>query len=145
MEKYDISGVEIANIPLLWEQVAPLIEQALEYAEGEYLVQDIHKLLMYGKMQLWIAADTDLQGIVVTEFITFPQKTVGHMVLIAGENLDNWDHVFDLIEKWMYEEGADLVRAYARPGFTTRAIAHGYDFTYQIYSKPLRIPVNEIH
>jgi len=141
-----ISGVQSINIPLVWDQVAPLLERALAYAEGLYTVQDIYGLLMYHKMQLWIIADEfTIHGCAVTEFRDFPQKKVCYAVLAAGELEGEWGSWFDTVELWAYGEGASVMKAYGRPGWKPYVKKQGYHVSCYLYSKDLCSPEGIAH
>lgn len=142
----DTTGVDTSTIPFIWDSIHPLIEQALAYSDGEYNAGDIYSLLMYQRMQLWIAAtDDELIGMVITEINEYPRKKIGSMVLVAGLGLDDWEFIFPEIEQWMYEQGVDSVRNLGRVGWRRGAKRHGYEAAYCVYSKPLRIDHADSH
>lgn len=142
----DITGVKSEHIPLIWPEVQPFLESALFYSEGEYHISDIYNLLMYHKMQLWVATLPDgLHGCAVTEILNYPQKQICSMVLMAGHSLDAWEQIADMIEQWAYDEGCDLVRNCARPGWKRRAAKHGYSQSYVVFTKTLRVNDENSH
>lgn len=142
----EITGVHSENIPLIWEEIKPLVEKALFYTQGEYESEDIYNLLMYQQMQLWIAAeDTDLFGCVVTEIRVFPRKKVGHVVLVSGHDLDAWSFLHDTIEEWFYAQGCDFLRSEGRFGWKPKVAKLGYEPQYVIYSKCLRTDHENTH
>lgn len=143
---YDLTGVSAKNIPLIWGDIQPLVESALFYSEGEYAANDIYNLLMYQKMQLWVATDDiNLQGLAVTEILEYPQMKVCSVVLAAGFDFDRWKHIADTIEKWAYSQGCKRMRNLGRPGWKRRAKEHGYDMPYVVYTKPLRVDDEDSH
>ena len=146
LNSWEVTGVESINIPILWHQISPLIERALKYSDGEYILQDIYSLLMYQKMQLWVVSDgVEVKACLVTEFRLFPQKKVCYIVFAAGEEITRWEHCFDEIEQWAYDEGADLIRALGRPGWKILSEQHGYYRNQYLYCKELHIPEGTAH
>ena len=142
----EVQGIDSINIPILWEQVAPMIQNALDHSEGEYELQDIYSLLMYHKMQLWVVAnETEIQACMVTEFRAFPRKKVCYIVLASGESVTDWTHCFGDIEQWAFEEGAELLQAYGRPGWKKLAHERGYHVKYHLYCKELCLPDGITH
>ena len=142
----EVTGISSINIPILWEQITPFIQSALAHSEGEYWLADIYQSLMYHKMQLWVVVrGEDLQACLITEFRNFPRKKVCYIVLAAGTDVKEWTHCFGEIEQWAYEEGADLIQSFARPGWKGLAEERGYHVKYHLYCKELHLPDGITH
>ena len=144
---YEVSGVDSINIPILWDQIAPLIEQALRYSDGEFNLQDIYSMLMYQKMQLWVVADEEMavQACFITEFRNFPRMKICYIVLASGEHLVSWEHCFEELERWAYHEGASVMRAFGRKGWSPLARKLGYGIRQYMYTKELCNPTGISH
>lgn len=146
MKLFDISGFPAAHLEIVWNEVEPLVANALEYSAGEYYPEDIFRYIKSGEMQLWISSEeTTLKGVVVTELLPFPRALICQIVLSAGESLDQWVHCFDAIEVWAIEKGADYIRSLARAGWKPRAKARGYEMQYCMFSKSLRTGHENTH
>jgi hypothetical protein len=142
----EITGIGSIDIPIVWNQVVPMLESALTRSDGEYFLQDIYALLMYHKMQLWVVADeVEIKTCIVTEFRHFPQKKICYIVLSAGEGLSQWAHLMQELEQWAYDEGADLIRAYGLKGWEAVVKPLGYSTQQLIYCKELHIPNGHAH
>lgn len=139
MIKYDVTGVSMMQIQLVWEDLRPLVLSALKYSNGCYTLEDTRRALLSGKAQLWIATEgTELRGMMITEIQQYPQKKVCFIRLSAGEDLNRWEHLWDVIEDWAISIGCDLVHSWGRPGWKKKAKERGYSMDYVVYVKPLR-------
>jgi len=141
-----ISGIGSDQIPMLWPQVEPMIQSALDHSRGEYNLDTVYSMLMQQYMQLWMIADADgIRGVVVTEMQTFPTKQVCTIAFVAGVGLADWDYIIEPIEEWAFAEGADAMYTKARPGWKPYAKKYGYDLAYHVYAKPLRVRDEDKH
>ena len=136
--QYDVAGFPSEHLHIIWHDLMPFLEKALFFSDNEMATMHIYDALMNDTMQLWTASEgTTLKGIVVTEFIRFPNKLICHVVLVAGSMIGSWEHCLEKIEEWAIEEGATGMRAYARPGWKPKAKEHGYKMQYCIYTKAI--------
>jgi len=139
----DISGIAKDNIPIVWEDVAPLVEEGLEYSEGGFGVDDIYSLLLQGKQQLWLATEgREVRGCAVTELVNYPQRMACLIVLVAGIEFEKWSAMADLIEYWAGERGAQFMLAYGRKGWQKRMHSFGYTTQSVVYTKSLKSCMN---
>ena len=119
-----ITGVESEDIPKVWAKVEGLLSSALEYAHGEYELQDIYVGLCCQNMQLWIGyRDTEIEGVMVTEIHVHPRKRYLFIVLLAGKSPERWEHGWPIVEKWAMELGLDGVRTLGRRGFERHSLS----------------------
>lgn len=134
-----ITDVKTEDIDILWEKVKGNLELALEYAQGEYTMEDIHLALIEGKMHLWIGYDEDanLLASAVCELVKYPQKTVCYVVLAGGGFFDLWSEASVCIEDWAKDNGAHAIGAYTRKGLVKKFQAFGYSTAYTVVLKDL--------
>lgn len=134
----DFSGVPKSCISSVAVDIEPLLEKALRYSLGEYLPQDILDYAADGRMQLWIASENlQLIGCVVTELLNFPRKSVCNVVVVAGENLEQWMYGYELIEQWAATMGIDEIRGYGRTGWERLMKPQGFNKAYTVMTKEL--------
>jgi hypothetical protein len=135
---FDFSSFPEAHLPTVWHDVAELIDKGIKYSDRELSAEDFYVRILERSMQLWTASEgTTLTGIVITEIISFPNKKICQIVLVAGSEIDRWEDCLDEIEPWAQEHGCASMRAFARPGWKVRAKRRGYDMKYCIFSKSL--------
>jgi hypothetical protein len=101
-----------------WESVKPLIEEALEYNDGEYTSSDIKKMVEDGDMQLWLFHKEDgLAGCGVTQLIDFPLKRICLIVLLAGRDFSEWERYIGVVENWAVSNGCSSIELRGRKGW----------------------------
>lgn len=123
----------------LWPLVEPFITIALEHSENELEAIDICQKSMQGEMQIWMIARLDkLQGIGVTEVITFPKLTSLRVVTLSGEHFREWKEELDKqLEKFARIVKADRIEAVGRKGWTRELCNLGYKQAYVIVTRSL--------
>lgn len=146
IEPFDFSGLPADKIAVVWPDVKPLVQRGLMHSVGEYSVEDIYMMIAVGRMQLWVVSeDIELRGIIITELLPYPREYICQVVIVAGDEIDRWDHHLNAVEEWALELGATSMRAYGRLGWKPRAKEHEYEMTYCVYSKSLRAGHENTH
>jgi hypothetical protein len=59
--------VKMAEVPVVWDQVKPLVEKAVAHADGRLGVDDVRKWLDEGTFQLWLGD----RAIAITEVLNY--------------------------------------------------------------------------
>ena len=138
------TGVTICAVPTesvlqAWVMVRSFVELALMQGLGEHEPEDVFEALHSGKAQLWLATDFDkaIQGIAVTEVITYPGRKVCNLWLVAGTELNQWQGGLRHIESWALAQGCDLLQATCRPGAARKAERLGFVVMRHQVFKPL--------
>lgn len=72
MSETVITMIYSSNIPQIWQEVMPLLEEAVAHS-GTHAIEDIYKSLMGGKSQLWVQWSGKVDAVVTTEFIDYPK------------------------------------------------------------------------
>ena len=92
--EYRVCPIPIAHVPFLWSVVGPLIDKALiRDGSGRYIADDVLKLLIEAKAQLWVAWNGETRAIdaaIVTEIMHFPRLKDCRIWLIGGRNMRGW-------------------------------------------------------
>lgn len=77
------------EVPFAWEFVAPELERAIVFCDGESAMADIWKSLITGQHTLWIVFDDDAQDMLccLTTFVhDYDKKRSLFIHLLAGRN-----------------------------------------------------------
>lgn len=128
------------NFPDVASLLYPKIEAATHYSVGKYKGADIVKYIASGAMQLWAAYDEEhkhVDGIAITEIVTYPQRKICRFLCATGENLDNWIDLINEIETWATVMGCDGFQAECRPGWERLLKGNGYRKSHVILGKDL--------
>lgn len=114
-----ISPVAVRDLPILWAEVAPLIDKALAYGFGEYELGDIGLALSDGTMQLFVAhVDEQIVAAFVSEVIVYPRKKLFRVTFAGGELMDDWiEPAEQFVREGAERIGADLIGIHGRPGW----------------------------
>ena len=119
-----------AHFSRLTEQV----QRGLEYAHGEYTLEDVWQAIATQKAQLWYGNTS----VIVTEIVETPQLRSMHFFLAAG-NLDEIQAMYPLIEQYAALENCSRLTMAGRPGwersFLTRE--HGWKPQHTVFAKEL--------
>ena len=129
--------VEPEDIAYIWEKVAPLIERAKEHSEGELETDDFLEPLTHGDMQLWIATeDSNMHSAMVTQIVTYPQKQILRVILIAGSDFKMLYEFNDMIESFAIKPGCAGMELWGRKGW--KKLLPDCESNYIVYSKDLK-------
>ena len=107
-----IEGIQVEDIDSVWEKVAPLVERAMEYADGKMNADDVYTGLKEKHFQLWLVPG----WIWVTRIVNYPRSTRMEWIAAAGEYQDWTDHL-PLLFKWAKAQGCDAAEIGGRPGW----------------------------
>ena len=112
------------DIQYIWNQVKPLVDKALEYSSGEITANDLLKLLLDGRNELWCGIDdTGVTAAGITEIVTYPQKRILRIITWAtrsGKDKELWTGALSNVEEYARHNGCHLLEAYARKGLAKK-------------------------
>jgi hypothetical protein len=129
--------IEPDDIELVWDDVVPLIERALQHAEGELIPEDIKTHLDKGDLRLWIALeDKKTIAAMVTEIIQYPRKKIVRVITLAGRNMNMWYDFLPMIEGYAISHGCSSLEAWARKGMKRKL--KDWKHSYDIITKDLK-------
>lgn len=128
-----ITQVPKEDIFLIWQQVAPLLQPALD---NTYDIMDIEKGLQENRFQLFISWNNKVESAVVTEIAVYPRAKVLRYFLAGGINLDNWlEKIQQVIEKFAKNNNCTQVEVAGRKGWVKKL--KGYKEKAVLLSKDL--------
>ena len=105
-------GVASEMIPKVWPDYSDMIQEALEYGNGEYEIEDLFEAVCCGAMQLWATP----KSVAITTVIKYPRKTTC-LIVAAGGDLDDLRKHLPLVEEWAAWLGCDAVEVMGRKGW----------------------------
>lgn len=101
------------NIYALWPKIEPLIEASNNVGPKHFTVEQTKMALTSGVKQLIVAVeDNDIAGMIVVEFINYPNERVLFINDLGGKAVVTSD-VFGQVEEWARLNGATRVCAWA--------------------------------
>jgi hypothetical protein len=115
-----------------WQRCRGYIEDALEYAGGTHLIEDVEDAIERGEAWFWPGQNSAL----VTEFLEFPRlKACSYW--LAGGDLAELLAMTPEIEHWAKQHGCGRIIECGRPGWVRALKAHGYSPIYTVLGKAL--------
>ena len=125
------------DVAYLWEHVSPLIDKVQRHTEGEVMADDFLEPLTHGDMQLWIATENNvMHSAMITQIITYPQKRILRVILIAGSDFKRLYEFNDMIESFAIRTGCSGMELWGRKGW--RKLLPDWESNYIVYTKDLK-------
>ena len=126
------------NIPVIWDDVAPLLDRVTEHNEGQFEANDYLEPLTSKIMQLWIAVEEDyLHTVMITKIIEYPNKRVLRVIAIAGSEFKTLHSKFnDMIESFALREGCSSMELWGRKGW--KKMLPDWKDSYTVFTKELK-------
>tara|TARA_R110000803_G_scaffold127054_2_gene194583 strand:- start:378 stop:815 length:438 start_codon:yes stop_codon:yes gene_type:complete len=137
-----ITAVHPKDVDKIWGKIAPLIEKAMEYSNGEHDIADIHYKIMNKNMLLLnITEGKDMTVAAVTlEMTTFPSgKKVLTIVTCGGSDMHLWlDKMLETSEGIAADAGCEDVYVVGRGGWQRQLKSNGYGLVHTVLKKTVR-------
>lgn len=100
----------------VWEELATLIEPALEHGHGEYTMEHLHMWLRAETANLWGYYVNGLPTMgMITSFVLYPHRRYLHVMALGGKNFRQAMKFWSMVETFMQCNDCTGITAYARP------------------------------
>lgn len=131
--------IPAAHVETVWPLAELHLERAMQFADGEFTLDEARRSIQDGRFQLWLAWDSAQRralGAGVTEIFDYPRKRVCFLVLWASEAPRvRWLDGLETVERWAKEQGCAAMRLLGRKGWG-RVLA-GYRPQYTVFVRSL--------
>jgi len=121
--------VPIEEVGLIWSTVAPILATSIDRDDGRRSLHSVLRQLVNGENQLWVVADIDPIGVVVTAILHYPHRRVLRVEWLAGERFAEWAHLITVLEDWAREQQCSSVEMAGRMGFARVFKSFGFEIT----------------
>ena len=133
-----VQQVPLEYVNQTWDYVEPFIEAALEYACGDYNIEEVRVMVSLGSWQLVVAVDEEntIHGALVVSYFNRPADRVGFVVAIGGKLVSNratWAQFEDILRS----NGATYLEGAGRESIVKLWSRYGMQQKYIITGKPL--------
>ena len=120
-----------------WEEVAPLLQPAVDRSGGRFLIEDVYHLLAIGENQLWVIFEEGkIVACCTTAFTEYPQKRMLTGQFLGGNNLKDWAPKLEqVLERWGRDHGCAGIELTGRKGWVRVLGKLGWDLTFYITEK----------
>jgi hypothetical protein len=120
-----VAGILAEDLDTVWHYAGPLVQKALEYADGKLALEDAYQSIKAREMQLWLPPG----GVWVTRIVCYPRSKRLESIAAAGEWRD-WLKHGDVVLAWAKEQGCDAVELIGRPGWGRRT---GFEEIHRVF------------
>jgi hypothetical protein len=116
---YQIVPVPPQYVPAIWEEAAPILQQALDRGNGEIWPEDIYERLLDARMQMVAVFEGETMiGVVVTQVIQYPRKMAVRVEYLAGSHMPEWlDNLVQILDTRAEDLGVDWIEMRGRKGW----------------------------
>jgi hypothetical protein len=131
--------IPAAHAETVWPLAEPHLKRALQFADGEFTLEEARRSVAEGRFQLWLAwdgAQGRCIGAGLTEIFDYPRKRVCFLVLWASEApRPRWLDGLDAVERWARGQGCKAMRLLGRKGWGR--VLDGYRPQYTVFVRSL--------
>lgn len=137
MSKYVVTAVHPIYVPVIWQQVADYISDAISYSNGEKDIQHVYDELMNGDSNLVIIyfEQTIYGAAILSKRIFDTGKSALFVSLLGGINMNEWiEDAHFVANKIAKDLCCDSIYCVGRQGWEKALKGIGYDKAYTILS-----------
>jgi hypothetical protein len=121
-----------------WDEIAPFIDAAVVYADGDYTTEQVKVFL---SMQAWLLivacdADSNIKGAATVSFINMPNDKIAYINTIGGKLISNED-TFQQFTTLLKHHGATKIQGAARASIARLWKRFGFKDRHIIVEKQL--------
>lgn len=132
---------EADHIPLVWDQLEPMIERSIKAGRGEITTEAVYAMLVNGHAFAFTAhRNEQVEIVLVVRPVLYSAYTVVRIIACAGRNLKEALHLFEGVELWALGKGAVELEAWCRPAMSRllKSPKMGWASKFEVLSKDLR-------
>lgn len=140
MDAIEVTAVPQAVVDVVWPDVAPMMQRAVDTSGERYTVQAVYEEIMAGNLALWIVMD-DAKPIaaLTTRVVDFPLKRTLSVDWIAGERMAEWlPRVNELFTEYAKTYGCCQLEGRGRKGWLRELSKHGWELDYMAYRMEIK-------
>lgn len=128
----NIQYVPIEWVNQTWPKVEGFIASALEYAQGDYTLDQVRTLVTQGNWMLLVAVDGDeIKGAATISFYNRPNDRVAFISTIGGRLISSTD-TFEQLRAFALSHGATVIEGAARESIARLWTRYGFTEKHRI-------------
>ena len=111
-----------------WELVAPFLDRALVFSQGDYNLDQLKSLIILGQQTLLVAVDeaNEVRGAASIAFINTPNSRIAFITTIGGKLITNED-TFAQLRAFLISQGATKIQGYVRQSMAKFRKKYGFE------------------
>ena len=124
--------------PRYWPIIEGWVDGALQHGGVSLYPRDIYDGLVSRNMKLWLVAEgDDIRACCVTQLVNYQRMRCLNVLVVGGQELDNWHHFYSELEDHAGLLDCDGVEFGGRNGWHKKATEYGFKPVMVIYRKML--------
>lgn len=135
--KVEISIMDRQWVSDYWNMISPVLDRACEYSL--YTIDHIYQELMEGNMSCWtvVEEDEDILGYIVTAVWEWPKGRMMHIMLLAGERVEDWFPLWPAFEAYARVYGCNGMTLTGRMGWLRKLRDENFTATQVTMVRPV--------
>ena len=135
--------MEPSQIPYVWHEVKPMVDEALVHSNGELLSTDLLSDLLAGGLVLLLGKqDDEICSSLIAEYQEHPRKKSIYIIAWTTKNRRGFDDWADLLEDKLIsiakELECDFLETQCRKGLAKKIrTQYGWTHEYSVITKPI--------
>lgn len=131
-----ILSVPLEHVNQVWEQAAPHLARAFEYAQGDYTLDDAQVYATSGMWQLVVAMDEEIKGAALIHYFNRPRDRIAFVLAMGGRLIISPD-TFEQFKGILRANGATYIEGAARDEILRLWAKFGVVKKYTIIGSPI--------
>ncbi|MBA4275100.1 MAG: hypothetical protein C0436_05545 [Alphaproteobacteria bacterium] len=101
----------------LWERIEPLLKLSCDGA-GTEDPDDVRDWVLDRSVQLWVLADTEIEGVLITEISMYPKISIARVRHYSGPmSQPIYTMISEVVSAWAKAQGCSKLELWGRPGW----------------------------
>lgn len=136
---FHVSAIPPTHIDRFWPFAEPYVKRALDHTSGEFLPDDIRRLLKDRVIQLWLVSeDARIIAAVTTEIVVYPNRRHLRVITLSGSRAPEWTPLVDtILSNFAKAENCHAIEAFVRKGYVPVLKRYKFQHTYSVVIKDI--------
>ena len=138
--KYQTTLVPAEQIEAVWPNITHRLEEAVRRSRGRWTMEALYEALRSEMYHLWLAFDDDnaIDGVGVTQVVTYPSRRMLAIQFLGGENFMDWVWpMLGTFNSFARDTECQGIEATGRDGFWKWLQKDGFEKAYTVFEKRL--------
>lgn len=139
-EGYVTTLVPPEQLENVWPFITDRLEKAIERSRGRWSMEALFQALQSEVYHLWLAFDGDnnVDGVGVTQVVTYPNRRMLAIQFLGGENFMDWVwSMLGTFNSFARDIECQGIEATGRDGFWKWLSKDGFEKAYTVFEKRL--------
>jgi hypothetical protein len=122
----ELVGIRHNQAHLIWNEVEPILQRALEYSDNKYSLEHIKKCVEERDMQLWVTFNNSQVATAgISQIVNYPCEKRMVILFLSGNSENLYNH-WKTMSTWGKANGCTSCEIYGRPGWERKLESIGF-------------------